>query len=401
LKKLLVVVSSLDLTAPLSSTPSWWQLLKALAERGIDLLVTPYQGPAIESPWWAAAPNPCQREGDLVTLAKRVTAPRTAAHAQATETASDRLTRVLVERWTKPRWRQHLLNLLGTQRDVDAVLFLTVPPNHFGGIPRLIAQRFGVPTYFYDGDVPASLPRFAGFRTGFRIYQGADLSEYAAVLSSSVGGVPDLEQLGARAVHVLHYAADPSLFTRPQVEEEDIDVFFYGHGAEYRAPWIEAMLVQPAQRMPEARFAVRATRLGNLGRITTLPYASFSKLKEYCCRSRINVLITRQAHATVYATSTARPFELAALGCAMVSNPYLGVEAWFEPGTEILLTDSAEHAVETYRWLLGDPAERRELGRRARQRLINEHTYAHRAQQLSEILGSAARPPSPSGTRCG
>src|SRR6185503_15629312 len=110
-------------------------------------------------------------------------------------------------------------------------------------------------------------------------------------LSSSVGGVPDLEQLGARSVHVLHYAADPSLFPRPRVEE-DIDVFFYGHGAEYREAWIEAMLIQPAKRMPEARFAVRATRLGNLARIETLPYASFSKLKEYCCRSRINVLIT-------------------------------------------------------------------------------------------------------------
>ena len=101
----------------------------------------------------------------------------------------------------------HLLE--GQHRDVDAVLFLTVPPNHFGGIPTLLARRFGIPTYFYDGDVPASLPRFDGFRTGFRIYDGADLSEYAAVFSSSKGGVPDLEQLGARKVHVLYYAADP------------------------------------------------------------------------------------------------------------------------------------------------------------------------------------------------
>src|SRR5438067_1729483 len=80
-------------------------------------------------------------------------------------------------------------------RDVDAVLFLTVPPNHFGGIPSLLKQRFGLPTYFYDGDVPASLPRFAGFRTGFRIYQGADLSEYAGVFSSSSGGLDDLRRL--------------------------------------------------------------------------------------------------------------------------------------------------------------------------------------------------------------
>ncbi len=380
LRKLLVVVSSLDMTVPLSSTPSWWQLLKALAECGVELIVAPYQGPAIESPWWTAAANPCQREGDLVGWLKRL-APARSAAAASSDSVGDRGTRALVDRVTKPRWRRHLLRLLDAQRDIDAVLFISVPPNHFGGIPGEIAQRFGVPTYFYDGDVPASLPRFDGFRTGFRIYPGADIGEYAAVFSNSVGGVADLQQMGARNVQVLHYAADPSLFVRPQVEE-DIDVFFYGHGKEYRETWIDAMLSQPSQRLPERRFAVRGTRLGELGRVEALPYASFSRLKRYCSRSKVNVLITRQAHASVYGSSTARPFELAALGCAMVSNPYLGIEEWFEPGNEILLVNTADEAVDTYRQLLADDATRRELGARARARLLREHTYQHRAADL-------------------
>ena len=383
--KLLVVASSLDLTAPLSSTPSWWQLLKALAERGVDLVVAPYQGPAIESPWWSAAANPCQVEGDLVGFAKRVLPRRSVASGEATP---DRVTRALVERWTKPRWRRHLVHLLETQhRDTDAVLFLTVPPNHFSGIPSLLAQRFGVPTYFYDGDMPASLPRFDGFRTGFRIYDGADLSEYAAVFSSSKGGISDLQQLGARAVHILYYAADPSLFQALPVDQ-DIDVFFYGHGAEYREHWLAALLEEPSRAMPDARFAVRGTRLGRMDRVPQLPYASFAKLQDYCRRSRINLLITRQAHASVHASSTARPFELAALGCAMVSNPYEGVEEWFEPNKEIVIVNSASEAIDTYRRLLADPAERCELGRRARARLLREHTYSHRARQLLCLLGA-------------
>jgi Glycosyl transferases group 1 len=381
---LLVVVSSLDMTVPLSSTPSWWQLLKALAELGVELIVAPYQGPAIESPWWTAAANPCQREGDLIGWLKRFGRPRSSSMA-ASESAIDRATLGLVERVTKPRWRRHLIALLEQQRDIDAVLFVSVPPNHFGGIPALIARRFGLPTYFYDGDVPASLPRFAGFRTGFRIYAGADLGEYAAVLSNSVGGVGDLEQLGARAVHVLHYAADPALFNRVAVEE-DIDVFFYGHGAEYREAWLDAMLSQPSECMPEARFAVRGTRLGHFGRVEALAYASFSKLREYCCRARINLLITRHAHASVHASSTARLFELAALGCAMVSNPYQGIQEWFEPGREVLVVSSAPEAVETYRALLRDPASRRQLGECARRRFLAEHTYEHRARQLLTVL---------------
>src|SRR5258705_8279752 len=63
--KLLFIVSSLDLTQPFSATPAWWQLLKGLYEQGVDVLATTYQGPAIESLWWRALPNPVKREGDL------------------------------------------------------------------------------------------------------------------------------------------------------------------------------------------------------------------------------------------------------------------------------------------------------------------------------------------------
>src|SRR5207248_11209804 len=97
---------------------------------------------------------------------------------------------------------------------------------------------------------------------------------------------------------------------------------------------------------------VPGTRAGSMWPVTSLPYASFSKLGEYCRRSRINLLITRQAHASVHGSSTARPFELAALGCAMVSNPYLGIEEWFEPGREVLVVHDEQEAISTYKLLL-------------------------------------------------
>jgi glycosyltransferase involved in cell wall biosynthesis len=388
--KLVVVCSSLDLRAPLSSTPSWWQLLKALAEQGTDLVVAPYQGPAIESPWWTAAANPCRVEGDAVGLLKRVGARRRAASARATrrsgESPAERLQRRLANAWTKPRWRAHLDRLLACHRDTDALLLLTVPPNHFGGIPRHLLRTYGLPTYFYDGDVPASLPRFAGFSTGFKIYQGADLTEYAGVFSNSLGGVDELRRLGARDVRVLYYAADPEVWARLPVPEE-FDVFFYGHGAEYREEWLDAMIAKPSRALPEAHFVVRGHALGRLGNAVALPYLSFTKLKEYCSRSRINLNIARQAHASVYASSTARPFELAALGCAVVSNPYAGLSEWFEPGHEVLVVTSTSEAADVYRQLLRDASARRELGARARRRLLAEHTYAHRATTLLQALG--------------
>ncbi len=391
--KLLFLLSSLDLTQPFSATPAWWQLLKGLYDVGVDVLAAPYQGPAVESLWWRALPNPARLEGDLFKLARdlvrKVSRSGHRADLAARDphalTPAERLVCTVTRTFVAPRWKRALGRALERERDVDAVIFLTVPLNQLVGLAGDLRARYGVPVIYYDGDVPASLPGFQGFASGFRIYPGADLAEYDAFICNSKGGAARLEAMGARQVHVLHYAADPEVY-QPLDAPKDIDVFFYGHGAEYRAEWIEAMIAAPSRAMPEARFAVRGTRLGDLGRAETLPYLSFNKLREYACRSRINLCITRRAHAGVYASSSMRPFELAALGACIVANPYLGIEEWFEPGRELMIVNDAHEAAQTYRWLLAHDAERARMGEAARARVLKAHTFRHRAADLCAIV---------------
>ncbi len=392
--KLLVIVSSLDLTQPFSATPAWWQLLKALYEIGVDVIATPYQGPAIETPWWRAAANPAKREGDTFKFV-RDTLRRFTGDNQTqavgtqveTENLSDKAVRWLAQTVIAPRWRRHIDRILTAQPDIDAVLVINTPVNHLTGVVQYMIEKHDKPVFYYDGDVPASLPNFMGFATGFRIYQGADLSEYTAFFSNSEGGKQGLLDLGVREVHTLFYGADQDLFCPVDVSQ-DVDAFFYGHGREYRADWIDAMVRAPSLALTEARFAVRGTRLGDIGRAEMLPYLSFSKLREYACRSKLNLVITRAAHASVYASSSSRPFELASMGCCMVANPYLGIEEWFEPGKEIFVVNSGEEAVDRYRHLLAHDSERRTAGEAARARVLKEHTFRHRAQQLVEIVNS-------------
>ncbi len=390
--KLLVIVSSLDLTQSFSATPAWWQLLKALYEEGVELIATPYQGPAIETPWWRAAPNPAKWQGDAFKrvrdAAQRVRGVHQTQAAGArveAESLASRAVRRAARAVAAPRWRAHVDSLLRRDPDVDAVLMITVPLNQIPGVARHITEQHGKPVFFYDGDVPASLPNFMGFATGFRIYQGADLSEFTAFISNSEGGKQGLLDLGARAAHTLFYGVDEDLFI-PVAVPQDIDAFFYGHGREYRAEWIDALVREPSLALPEARFAVRGTRLGDVGRAELLAYLSFSKLREYACRSRINLVITRKAHASVYASSSSRPFELASLGACMVCNPYEGIETWFEPEKELIVVHSAAEAVERIRWLLAHDEARRALGQAARARLLKEHTMRHRARQLVGLI---------------
>jgi glycosyltransferase involved in cell wall biosynthesis len=387
--KLLFIVSSLDLTQPFSATPAWWQLLKGLYEEGVDVLVTTYQGPAIESLWWRALPNPVKREGDLFKAlrdrVRRKTSSKAVNTGQSAESLADRLQRQVARTVITPRWFAFMDRTLTAQPDIDAVIFLTIPLNHVVGLATHIREKFHKPVLYYDGDVPASLPAFAGFASGFKIYQGADVTEYDAFISNSHGGADMLRQMGAKAVHVLYYGADPDIFS-PLELPQDIDVFFYGHSREYREEWIDGMIGHASQQLPDARFAVRGHNLGDTGHAKMLSYLSFSKLREYACRSKINLCVTRQAHASVFASSSSRPFELASLGACIVSNPYLGIETWFEPGKELITINSADEAVERYRWLLDHDTERRAIGTAARQRVLKEHTFRHRAHELVEIV---------------
>jgi glycosyltransferase involved in cell wall biosynthesis len=387
--KLLFVVSSLDLTQPFSATPAWWQLLKGLYEVGVDVVATPYQGPAIETLWWRAEPNPAKLQGDAFKLArdamKKLKKERPTSEEATEEGQSERFVRRTAQTLIAPLWLRHLDRILTAQPDTDAVIFLTVPLNQLVGVAAEIGRKHNKPVFYYDGDLPASLPNSRGFATGFRIYQGSDPSEYTAFIGNSRGSESSLKDLGARAVHTLYYGADPDLFL-PMEVEQDVDVFFYGHGREYRSHWIDDMITAPSKALLETRFAVRGTKLGDVGRAELLPYLSFSKLREYVCRSKINLCITRAAHAGVFASSSSRPFELASLGACIVANTYSGIDEWFEPGRELILVGSQEEAVDRYRYLLSRDGERLAMGHAARERVLQEHTFRHRARDLVKIV---------------
>src|SRR6266498_2246387 len=394
--KIIAVASAADLDFRYGCTPAWWQLWKGMHAVGVDLIVTTYRGKAIESPWWRTAPNPLYREAETFARARDAVARlkgdrylRRPEH-QPEDTRADKAVREVIWRYATPRWRRHLESLLERERDVDAVVFFTVPMSHFRGIPMQLRERFGVPMVFYDGDVPMSLPEFGGMDTGFNYYHGADPSEYDLVLSNSEGGLERLRELGARRAEAVFWGADPELFHPHQVEKET-DVFFYGFGDKFRQEWTEVMVGEPSRQDPEIDFALGGRDFrGDIGSARLIGDVPFNVFSQAISRARINLNITRRSHATVYASSTCRPFELAMAGAAIVSNPQEGIERWFEPGSELRVAASADEALAAYRELLDDPGGAEAMGRRARERVLDEHTYAHRARQILELVGVSA-----------
>ena len=394
--KILAVASAIDLDFRYGCTPAWWQLWKGLAEEGADLIVTPYRGRPIESPWWRAAPNPTYFEGESFARARdtvaRLKGDRYLRRAEVNpeDSPSDRMTRELIRRWVTPRWRRHLEALIEREKP-DAVIVFTVPMAHIRGIPTALRERFGIPIVFYDGDVPMSLPEFGGMDTGFNWYHDADPSEYDLLISNSEGGLERLRALGARRAEAVFWGADPELFA-PQLVPKSMDVLFYGYGDKFRRDWMEAMVGEPSRELTDVDFALGGRDFqGDTGSARAIGDVPFNVFSGAISAARINLCITRRSHATVHASSSCRPFELASAGAAIVSNPYDGIEKWFEPGSELLVVHDAAEAVAAYRDLLADPGAAEAMGKRARERVLDEHTYRHRAQQLLGLVGLEAR----------
>src|SRR5262249_5715399 len=226
-----------------------------------------------------------------------------------------------------------------------------------------------------------------GMDSGFDICEGADPSEYGVVVANAEGGLGRLREMGAKRAEALFLGADPELFAPLPVEKEH-DIFFYAYGDKFRRDWVGELIGEPSRRMTGADFVLGGTDFhGDVGRARELKYFPLNELSRVISASRINVNIARKPHAEVYGSSTSRLFELAAAGAAIVSNPYAGIERWFEPGRELLVASDADEAVEAYQTLLDDPQAAAELGRRARERVLEEHTFADRARQLLDLVG--------------
>ncbi len=390
--KILCVASAIDLDFRYGCTPAWWQLWKGLHDEGANLIVTPYRGRPVETPWWRVAENPTYREGESFAAARNLAARvrgdkylrRAEEHPE--DTLADRMTREAVWRFVTPRWRRHLERLIERERP-DAVIVFTVPMAHFRGIPTALREKYGIPIVFYDGDVPMSLPQFGGMDTGFNYYHGAEPSEYDLIISNSAGGLDALRELGARRAEAVFWGADPDFFS-PQAVDKEMDVFFYGYGDKFRRDWMAAMVGEPSRRLTDVDFVLGGRDFqGDTGVARMLGDVPFNMFPRTISTARVNLCITRRSHASVFASSSCRPFELASAGAAIVANPYLGIEEWFEPGEEIIIVESPGEAVDAYQHLLDDPAQAEALGQRARERVLDEHTYRHRARRVLDLIG--------------
>ncbi len=288
-------------------------------------------------------------------------------------------------------WTLSAAGLLALADDADAVVIGSYFPDAIA-VTQALAQHGRCPVLFYDIDTPITVAALrAGGRTDY--LDAALIPSYAAYLSFTGG--PMLQEIeerfGARRAVPFYCSVDPELYQPTSgCAEFTYDLSYLGTYAPDRQPKLMSLLNATAARLPERRFLVAGPQYPdsiawspNVERIVHLAPPEHPA---FYSSSRFTLNLTRDDMVAAGYSPSVRLFEASACGAAILSDPWLGLDEFLTPGSEVLLpkdatevADLLEHFSET---------ERAAMGQRARERILAEHTSAHRALQFEEVVSS-------------
>jgi spore maturation protein CgeB len=253
-------------------------------------------------------------------------------------------------------------------------------------------------TAFYDIDTPVTLARLA---RGDADYVSPGLVPRYSMYLSFAGG-PTLARIESRygAAHAwpLYCSCDASVYRPEPSTPHGWDMGFLGTYCADRQPVLDEMLLEPARRRPRRSFVVAGPQFPesvvwpqNVHRIAHLPPA---RHRRFYASQRFTLNVTRADMVRAGWSPSVRLFEAAACGVPVVSDAWEGLGSVFEVGREILV---ARRATDVLAILEDLPErERAEIGRRARERVLAEHSAAHRAAELEayarRLLGRRPAP---------
>ena len=248
------------------------------------------------------------------------------------------------------------------------------------------------PVAFYDIDTPVTL---AKLDRGDTEYLSRSLVMRYDMYLSFTGG-PTLQRLEkryyARKPRALYCSVDATQYF-PEPQSSKWDLAYLGTYSDDRQPALERLMLDPARVWPEGRFCIAGSLYpenliwpSNVERIRHLPPAAH---RAFYNSQAWTLNITRADMVRAGYSPSVRLFEAAACGTPIISDSWPGLNQVFEVGTEILVANTSEQALEYIRNV--SESERIAIGARARQRVLGEHTSERRAHQLEsyalELVG--------------
>jgi spore maturation protein CgeB len=277
--------------------------------------------------------------------------------------------------------------------EADAAIVTSYCPDALTATELILSQDRATPV-FYDLDTPITL---AKVQAGEPVpYIGPTGLDGFALVLSFTGGQQLFDEfrrkLGAREIRPLYGHVDADTH-RPVPAEAHYraDLSYLGTYSEDRQSGLEALFVSPARSRRDLRFLIGGAQYppdfpwsSNIYFVRHLPPSEHAP---FFASSRITLNVTRSAMAKMGWCPSGRLFEAAACGAPLLSDRWIGLENFFQPGEEILLADDAD---DTLAALQLDDDQLSGIARRARERTLDLHSSNRRAIDLIELLEQAA-----------
>ena len=161
-----------------------------------------------------------------------------------------------------------------------------------------------------------------------------------------------------------------------------------------RQPPLEELLIKPASRFQTGKFVVAGPQYPqeiewpeNVDRIDHLPPALH---RHFYNSQHYTLNVTRKDMIKAGYSPSVRLFEAAACGVPIISDYWDGIETIFDPGSEILIARTSSQVLEYFMDLKEE--DRKDLGEKARQQVLINHTAKARAKELETYVLEVLHP---------
>jgi spore maturation protein CgeB len=287
-------------------------------------------------------------------------------------------------------WDGALAEMRHELADADAAMVTSYCPDGIAATD-VVGECPGL-KLFYDLDTPVTLDSVKSGR--MPPYIGPrGLRDFDLVLSFTGGrALEELRvELGARQVAPLYGHVDPDAHRpAPRMPQYEADLSYLGTYAADRQQALEELFVQPARRAADRRFVIGGAQYpesfpwaSNIYFVRHLPPAEHPS---FFSSSTLTLNVTRRAMAEMGYCPSGRLFEAAACGVPILTDSWDGLDSFFTPDEEILITRSADETLAA----IGRPAsDLARIAAAARERTLSEHTADRRALELEAAVESA------------
>jgi spore maturation protein CgeB len=280
-------------------------------------------------------------------------------------------------------------------READAAMVTSYCPDGVAATQLLVDEAGDAIKLFYDLDTPVTLENL---REGRPVdYIGPrGLRDFDLVLSFTGGAaLHELrDRLGAREVRTLYGHVDPLVHRRvAPVSNYASTLSYLGTYAQDRQAALEQLFVEPARRLPQREFLIGGAQYPHdfpwTRNIRFVRHMPPSEHPGFFSSSRWTLNVTRHAMAVNGYCPSGRLFEAAACGTPVITDDWEGLDAFFTPGEEIVVARTTQHVVDALE--LSVPEIDR-IALAAYERVLAQHTSAHRARELERMLEDARAP---------